>query len=388
MASSTASSQTKEQNEIASKASVVAKANSDDKASKPSKLDQLRKKHQWLDHLVRAGMRFNDRKGSIFAGGLTFRSFQALFPLLLLGVAILGFVLRGNDTLLNSMSNSVSNAVPGGAGELISKVLSTARDQAGGIGIISLVLVAYTGSSWMSNFRMAAQEMWSEPKEKPNFIKALARDLVTLFGLGLTIILSLVLSSVASSVTTQLVKLLGADQLPGAFILFKVIAVAAALLADIVLFYFIISVVPGQSIGFKAALPGALLGAVGIEVLKIVATFYLPKVAASPAAGVFGSILVLLVAINLMCQLVLFVITWTATSPKIERLQAERRGDQEAEAAHRAELAQRVATIQAAQSHATNRYSQRFILAVLVALGALGGSLIPGFLKRWWNDQI
>ncbi|MEO6957773.1 MAG: YhjD/YihY/BrkB family envelope integrity protein, partial [Antricoccus sp.] len=329
-----------------------------------------------------------ERKGTIFAAGLTYRSFLAIFPLLLLGVAILGFALRGNDPLLNSLTKSVSSAVPGGAGDLITKVLSAARDQASGIGIISLVLVAYTGLSWMTIFRTATQEMWAEPKEKPSFMKAEARDLATLFGLGLTIIVSVALSSVASSVTTQLVKLIGLDQLPGAFILAKVIAISAALIADTILFYFIISVVPGQSIGFKAALPGALLGAFGIEVLKIVATFYLPKVAASPAAGIFGSILVLLVWINLMCELVLFVIAWTATSPKVTQLTAGRRAGPDAEAARLAEVAERAATIEAAQVHTRNRYSPRFVLGVLVTIGAVAGSLIPGFLRRWWNDQI
>lgn len=376
MASSTASLTSKEQQDESAA-----------KPDKPSKLDQLRQRYGWLDHLINAGTRFTDQKGTIFAAGLTYRSFQAIFPVLLLGVAILGFVLRGNDALLNSLTKSVSSAVPGGAGDLITKVLSTARDQASGIGIISLLLVAYTGLSWMTIFRTATQEMWAEPKEKPSFIKSEIRDLATLFGLGLTIIVSLALSSVASSVTTQLVKLIGLDQLPGAFILTKVIAIAGALIADIILFYFIISVVPGQAIGLKAALPGALFGAIGIEILKFVATFYLPKVAASPAAGIFGSILVLLVWINLMCQLVLFVITWTATSTKVAQIQADRRAIPDDEASHLAELAERAATIEAAQVHARNRYSPRFVLAVLVAIGAVAGSLIPGFLKRWWNEQ-
>lgn len=386
MASSTASLTSKEQqNQSANKSDESKKS---DKSNKPGKLDQLRQRYGWLDHLINAGTRFTEQKGTIFAAGLTYRSFQAIFPVLLLGVAILGFVLRGNDALLNSLTKSVSSAVPGGAGDLITKVLSTARDQASGIGIISLLLVAYTGLSWMTIFRTATQEMWAEPKEPPSFIKAQARDLATLFGLGLTILVSLVLSSVASSVTTQLVKLIGLDQLPGAFILTKVIAIAAALVTDIILFCFVISVVPGQSIGFKAALPGALLGAGGIEVLKFVATFYLPKVAASPAAGIFGSILVLLVWINLMCQLVLFVITWTATSTKVAQLQADRRAGPDAEAAHLAELAERAATIEATQVHARNRYSRGLVLGVLVTIGAVAGSLIPGFLRRWWNDQI
>ncbi|MEO6958136.1 MAG: YhjD/YihY/BrkB family envelope integrity protein, partial [Antricoccus sp.] len=181
MASSTATLTSEEQqNQSANKSD---KSNKPEKTDKPGKLDQLRQRYGWLDHLINAGTRFTERKGTIFAAGLTYRSFLAIFPLLLLGVAILGFALRGNDALLNSLTKSVSSAVPGGAGDLITKVLSAARDQASGIGVISLVLVAYTGLSWMTIFRTATQEMWAEPKEKPSFMKAEARDLATLFGL-------------------------------------------------------------------------------------------------------------------------------------------------------------------------------------------------------------
>lgn len=40
--------------------------------AEPGVLDRLRARFGWLDHVVRAFTRFNDRNGSLFAAGLTY----------------------------------------------------------------------------------------------------------------------------------------------------------------------------------------------------------------------------------------------------------------------------------------------------------------------------
>lgn len=50
--------------------------------AEPGVLDRLRARFGWLDHVVRAFTRFNDRNGSLFAAGLTYYTIFAIFPLL------------------------------------------------------------------------------------------------------------------------------------------------------------------------------------------------------------------------------------------------------------------------------------------------------------------
>ena len=351
------------------------------------KLDELKAKYPWLDHLMRAGERYTERNGDMYAASITYLTFLALFPILLLAVAVFGFVMRGNPALFDELNSSLAKSVPGGAGELISNALSAARDQATSIGIISLVLVAYTGTGWVSNLRKATQEMWGQPHEKQPFLKQFLGDLGTLIGLGLALVVSIGLSTIAGDVTTYLVKLIGLDDLPGAFVLMKIIAIAAALLADVLLFLYLIVTLPRQKLPFRAVLRGAIFGAIGFEILKVVGTIYIPRVASSPAAGVFGAVLGLLVWINLMCRLMLVTITWTATSGpvlEIRRAEAEALGIGRERTLQEAEFA-RLKAVEERRGNAP--FSPGIVLGVLLAAGAVVGSLIPGFIRRWWDGN-
>ncbi len=351
------------------------------------KLDELKAKYPWLEHLMQAGERYTDRKGDMYAAGITYVSFLALFPILLLAVAVFGFVMRGNPQVFDDLNSSLAKSVPGGVGDLIANALSAARDQATGIGIISLVLVGYTGTGWVSNLRKATQEMWGEPHEKQPFVKQFLGDLGTLIGLGLALIISIGLSTVAGDVTTYVVKLIGLDKLPGAFVLMKIIAIAVALLADVLLFLYLIVTLPRQKLPFRAVLRGAIFGAIGFEILKIVGTIYIPRVASSPAAGVFGAVLGLLVWINLMSRLMLVTVTWTATSKavlQIRRAEAAALGLGRAQNPQESELA-RLRAAEERRRHAP--YSPRIVLGVLLAAGAVVGSLVPGFVRRWWDGE-
>jgi len=359
----------------------------DEKGKLGKRLDELKARHPWLDHLMRAGERYTERNGDLYAASITYLTFLALFPILLLAVAVLGFVLRGNPELFDDLNQSVSDSVPGGAGQLISNALTAARDQATGIGIISLVLVAYTGTGWISNLRKATQEMWGHPHEKQPFVRQFIGDVMTLIGLGLALVVSVGLSTVAGDITTYLVKLIGLDDLPGAWLLMKVIAIAVSLLADVVLFLYIIVTLPRQKLPFRAVLRGAMFGAVGFEILKVIGTVYIPRVASSPAAGVFGAVLGLLVWINLMCRLMLVTITWTATSKRVLEIRAAEAaalgiGDEERQ--QKAEL-ERLRAIEERRRNAP--YSPGVVLGVLLAAGAVIGSLLPRVARRWWDGE-
>ena len=61
--------------------------------AKPGILDRLRTRYKWFDHVMRAQERYQDSKGDFYAAGITYFTIFALFPLLMVGFAIAGFVL-------------------------------------------------------------------------------------------------------------------------------------------------------------------------------------------------------------------------------------------------------------------------------------------------------
>src|ERR1043165_8791132 len=54
---------------------------------------QARRRYGWLDHLVRAGARYDRADGGRLAAAVTYYAFFATFALALLAFAIFGFVL-------------------------------------------------------------------------------------------------------------------------------------------------------------------------------------------------------------------------------------------------------------------------------------------------------
>src|SRR6478736_7295263 len=64
-----------------------------DKPAKPGVLDRLRARYGWFDHVMRAQERYQDSKGDFYAAGITYFTIFSLFPMLMVGFAIAGFVL-------------------------------------------------------------------------------------------------------------------------------------------------------------------------------------------------------------------------------------------------------------------------------------------------------
>ena len=69
----------------------------------------------------------------------------------------------------------------------------------------------------------------------------------------------------------------------------------------------------------RSLLDGAILGAVGFEVLKGVAYFLIAQTKSQPAFQAFGVALVLLVWINYFSRLVLYAASYAYTSPAAAR---------------------------------------------------------------------
>ena len=71
---------------------------------------------------MRAYQRFDDRNGGFFAAGLTYYTIFALFPLLMVGFAVVGFALSRRPELLSEIDNHIRAAVPSATGATADRV--------------------------------------------------------------------------------------------------------------------------------------------------------------------------------------------------------------------------------------------------------------------------
>jgi membrane protein len=273
---------------------------------------RLRGRWTWLRHVVAAWQHLQANNGSQYAAAITFFSFLALFPLLLLAVAITGFALHADPSVEQSFLLHITDTVPGALGQTLKSSLKAAIDSRASIGVVGLAGVLLTGLGWIGNLRAAIDAVWGNARTKSNFVKEKLANLVVLAGLGLAAVLSIGLTVVGTSLTDQILGWLGLGSVPGASVLLKLLGTALALAGDMITFWWLLVRLPRVEVPTRLAVKGALLAAIGFEILKIVGSFTIAHTADSPTAGPFAGIVAVLIWIQLVARWMLFCCAWTA----------------------------------------------------------------------------
>ncbi len=125
-----------------------------------------------VQHAWAAQNRFLDRLGIQFAAALTYFSFLALVPLLMLAFSVAGFVLANQPSLLTGLQNDIAQALPKSLSDTVNQILATAVDARLTVGILGLAFAIYSGISWMGNLRSAIQAMWRPDFDTGSEIRA------------------------------------------------------------------------------------------------------------------------------------------------------------------------------------------------------------------------
>jgi membrane protein len=285
----------------------------------PSKLERLRARYGWLDHLVRAGVRYTERHGDHYAAAITFFSVLSVVPLLMIAFAAAGYVLFFNPELLNELLAAITENVPPGLSDTIDQVIQQAIDQRGTVGFLGLLAALYSGIGWMSNLREALSEQWAQVPAVPALPKRILFDLLTLGGLGLALVGSFAITGAVAGFAETLLGLVGLGNQGWALFLLGLFGFLLGIVANWLIFLWVIARLPREHATLRSAAKAALLGAVGFEVLKIIMTYYLTTVTSSPSGAVFGSFLGLLVFVFFGSRFVLFVTAWAATARENEQ---------------------------------------------------------------------
>lgn len=269
-------------------------------------LARLRSRYPWLNHAVRSQQRYDDAQGDFYAAGLSYFTLFAIFPLLMVGFAVVGFALAHRPRQLEEIDTRVKAAVPGEFGEQIIALMDAAIASRTSVGVIGLAAALYVGLLWMQRLRAALSRMWGQDFPVPGLLNTRFSDLVALVSVFLASLLTIGLSALATS----------ALEVAG-------VARAGSLLLSILvawlLFTAMISRLPYEPMAFGRCVRAGLLAAVGFEVFKQVASIYLRVVLHGPAGVTFGPVLGLMVFVYVTARLVLFATCWAAERSEATR---------------------------------------------------------------------
>ncbi len=263
------------------------------------RLDRFQQRHRLVGYPLAVIYKFFDDQGNYLTAMITYYAFLSLFPLLLLLISILGFVLHNDPDLQAQVLDSALSRLPV-IGQQIADNVQSLRGNT-----LAVVIGALGGLYGSLGVVQAAQnafnKVWAVPRNsRPNPITARVRSLLMLFVLGIGLVVSTglaALSAVAGGV--------GDSQLNAGL---RVVLVLGAVILNAALLALAFRLLTAQSVGTRRVLPGAILAAVTWQALQILGTYYFGHTLRDSTAtyGLFGVVLGLLVWLYLSAAAVVF----------------------------------------------------------------------------------
>jgi membrane protein len=249
--------------------------------------DRWRARWSWLDVALSTHERFSAVGGGPHSSSITLATFLSLFPLLLVFLAVIGFVSSGNADFTDEVIDSLG--LSGAAADVVDQAITTAESSRQAASVIGLAGLLWAGLGVVGAMQAGLNAVW----------QVTGRGLVDravavrwLIGAGSVFL-----------VTAALGPLTGF--LPGVLVPLNIV-VGAALTAG--LFLWTYTTLGNNRVGWRTHLAGALVVAVGFELLKLIGTVYVPRLIAGSSAlyGSIGVVFALLAWLALYARLVVY----------------------------------------------------------------------------------
>jgi len=263
-------------------------------------IDRFQQSHPSLAFVFGVVKKYGDDQAGSLAALVTYYSFLAIFPLLLLLVTILGLVAGGSHRILNDLLNSAlaqfpiigrgTKSQPG----LIESIHGLRSSSPFGltVGLVGLVWGSL-GASQAGIYAMS--QVWNVPRvNRPGFFPRLTRSLLLLLFLAVFLGVTTALTGIATFGAPSLVTGVG--------------GIALSVFVNILLYLCAFRLLTPAEVTTRDLLPGAAVGGLGWTALQSLGGLLVGHVLrhASQVYGFFGMVLGLMWWIYLGIQLTLY----------------------------------------------------------------------------------
>jgi membrane protein len=251
------------------------------------KLDQLGQRWKWFATVLRVQKRYGELNGNYLASAVTLSAFLSIFPLLLFAIAVLGFISAGTPNLANDVVKNLG--LTGTAADQIRTAIGTAQQSRRAASVIGVLGLLWSGLGLVAAVQYAINAAWQVTgrgwRDK-------LKGLLWLAGATLLILNSFAIAAVLNF-------------LPG---FLAPLGILAGLSVNLGLWVWTFKVLATRDVGWKALLPGAVVAALGLEILKAVGAFYVPRAVASASAlyGTLGVVFAILAWLLFFGRLVVY----------------------------------------------------------------------------------
>ncbi|WJZ01817.1 inner membrane protein YhjD [Corynebacterium freiburgense] len=282
---------------------------------KPGFVDRYRQQWPWFDHVMRMHERYVEMGGSQYAAGITYFSVLSMFPILMLAFAGIAFALANRPEMVVEIQEQIAAQVSGDVADPINTIVETAISQRGAVAGVGAATALWSGLAWMYNLRYGVSKMWKFDPHAGNFLRDKLKDLLGLVGLLVAFVFAFGITAVGSSgLAYRIVAWIGADDIPGIFTLLWFVSLILGVLANYVVFFWLIKYMPRVKVPPRSALKAAWIGAIGFELFKQVASLFFASALTNPAGATFGPIIGVMVLLYFIWQILLYCSAWAATT--------------------------------------------------------------------------
>jgi YihY family inner membrane protein len=159
--------------------------------------DRYQQTHKPLALLIATIKKFSDDQAGNLAVVVAFYAFFSLFPLLLVFVTVLGYVLAGDTSLMSSVSSSVLGRFP-----MIGTAIENHHLSGDALALIlGILLSAWSGSGVTGAMSSALEQVWEIPRrDRASYVNKKLRGLLLLLVLGVLFIVASAASGFVSAV--------------------------------------------------------------------------------------------------------------------------------------------------------------------------------------------
>ena len=239
---------------------------------------------------------FSRADGALLSGSMAYYTFLSILPLLLVAGFLAATLSSASIQIHGALASAIEQIAPALEGPQILNQLIDAR---AGFGLLGLVSVAYAGSGFVGALTAALNRMWRVEAGRNPFGQKL-------LNLGFVVLLSVVLvgSAGATLWVSYLAEAAFGAGAPGIVRAVELVGAPLSMFALLLLLY---RLLPARLISWRSQIPGAVVGTVGIELLKRAFAFW-----AAHSAGIGAlprslfSVVILLIWFGFFAQVVLY----------------------------------------------------------------------------------
>ena len=255
--------------------------------------DRFQREHAWAGFPIAVFKKFGEDRAGQLAALVAYYGFFSLFPLLLVAVTVLGYILGGDEAAQSKILDSALSQFPIIGDQIrdnISAISGSGMALAIGIGG-----ALWAGLAGIKAAQNAMDNVWNVPvKRQPNFVKAILRAIIMLSTLGMFVLLSSFLGGIAAGTDTRSLGL-------------QVVGIAGSFVLNFLVFLVGFRVLTVARVTFRDVLPGALVASVLWSILQMAGGYIIGHrlESASQLYGFFAVVIGLLSWIYLGAQITL-----------------------------------------------------------------------------------